>query len=139
MYQRGEKVKQCYFHYAEWEDYQNGMYSDCSVSEYEKAVKLSMDLLSNNSVFKSSIKKMFEKWVKSTKENLTNNDINKRAWVGQATCCFNHSSNEKATREAWGLLNEKTRDMANNVAEECINEWIKTNGDKDEQQTLFKH
>jgi len=111
---------QFYAPYWDWEDFNAGMYNDCSEILFEKMVKNSVSVLSDSEFFLKSALQMIESWDVSAKVNLTNIRANKRAWIGQATCCYLHGCNEKATRKAWSILTEEERLKANKVADKII-------------------
>ena len=116
------KIKQKFYHFTKWEDFNNGMY-DGACDRYEEKVALSMELLSDQDEFYSIAKEMVSKWTFSAEQSLTDNLINKKAWIGQASCCFNHHAPDYATKAAWWQLSEQTREEANNTAKKVIQEW----------------
>lgn len=120
-------MKQYYHKYTDWEDYKNGMYNDYELSKKEDLIIMSVDLLKDKSRFYSVATKMVNEWRISAKVNLTNKDINRRSWIGQAACCFNHGCPELLTRIAWSILTEKERILANKVADKVILEYERQN------------
>ena len=72
---------------------------------YNKDVLInkSIELLSDSDMFLEVCKKVVKDWPVSTAVNLTNLSCNRRAWLGQASCCFNHGATELITRELWGV------------------------------------
>lgn len=81
---------------------------------------------------------MVENWQVSSLVNLTNNDINKRAWIGQSTCCFSHNSPSILTRLAWNKLTQKEQRQANLIADKIYNYWINQQT-KNHVKTLFEN
>jgi len=115
-------IIQVYKPYWMWEDYNNGMYSN-SNEHKEILISKSISLLSDANLFFSISEKMVNSWHVSSLVNLTNKSQNRRAWIGAASCCFNHSCPEQITRIAWGLLNEMQRSRANYVADIIIKKY----------------
>lgn len=115
------KIKRVYHHYHTWEDYQNGMYKPSNDTELIERAKY---ILSTPSVFREAAKEVLYTWTIATTVNLTNNTCNKKAWVGQASCCYLYGVPEVLTRTAWGQLTDDQRRRANDVAESLINNWI---------------
>jgi len=64
-----------------------------------------------------------KEWPNACEQNLTNTNINRRAWVGHAACCLAFGCPEYITREAWGFLSDKQRDDANKQADYAIMIW----------------
>jgi hypothetical protein len=117
---KGEQtIKQFFTHYSLWEDYQNGMYCGTVDNDYKKIHKAKW-LLSTPLEFEKTMLDLFENWPISTKVNLTNLGVNRRAWIGQASCCYRFSVPEILTRIAWNELNEQQQQAANKVAEHGI-------------------
>lgn len=117
-------MKQIYKPYWQWEDYLNGMYETVCNDETEQQSK-AIELLSNCELFYSVGLDMTSKWVVSSEVNLTNNRINRKAWIGQASCNYKFGVVETQTKIAWGLLTETQRIEANNIAEKLIKMYEK--------------
>jgi hypothetical protein len=115
-------MKQLYHHYLDWEDWKNGMYDDVNYGKGERIV-LAAELLKNESELHSAMIYVSENWICSAEENLTNETINRRAWLGQAACCYQCKASESETRAAWALLTNGERDKANRIAEQIIEKW----------------
>lgn len=129
-------MKQYFCHYEKWEDYKAGMYRITHENDRDLLVINAIALLKNSTEFYQTMKAMIESWVIAAKVNLTNNQQNKRAWLGAAACCFRHNTPEYLTRIAWNLLNKEVQDSANQTAERIISEYSTKTYDA---QTLFSN
>ena len=109
--------------YTEWEDYINGMY-DLYDKDNEVLIRKSVLLLKDTSLFLETCNEVINNWNVTTKVHLTNNTINKKAWLGQACCNYKFKVPELLTRVAWGKLNTKQQIDANKVAEKVINSYL---------------
>jgi len=116
-------MKQFFAPYIDWEDYQNGMYTMRNDDD-ELLIRKSMKLLKDENLFLSVAKKVIKEWNVTTKCHLTNNEINKKAWLGQASCSYHFKVPELLTRVAWGKLTKFEQDKANSVAEKVINSYL---------------
>lgn len=105
-----------------WEDYKNGMYSTFFDRE-DKHIDNATLVLSNCELFDSICFDLILKWPISSAVNLTNISCNRRAWLGQAACCFKYSVPEILTRVAWNRLNTEQQKIANLVAEKHITNY----------------
>lgn len=105
--------------FQDWEDYQNGMYSN-SLSDFEILKQKSIYLLSNDVLFFDKAFEMIFKWPICTDYNLSNTGLNRRAWIGQATCNFVHKVPEIITRLAWNEISEIDKIRANFAANRII-------------------
>ena len=115
-------MKRVFYPYDLWEDYQNGMYNEDKNNRQlriDKALKLFDDL----DLLYFYMKKVVKTWVYATEHNLTNSSMNHQAWLGQCACSLFFGIHEDETRQAWGLLTDEQRQLANNVADKVYNEW----------------
>lgn len=115
--------KQYFTSYTNWEDFQAGMYRITPERDKDKLVINAIGLLKNQNEFYHSMREMIDLWKVAARVNLTNNQQNKRAWLGAAACCFKYNVPEYLTRVAWNLLNKEDQDQANRTAEKIIQEF----------------
>lgn len=116
-------MKQIFEHYEKWEDFQHGMYDPPNAADAEYLECLSFELLSNIERFSVACSGVIENWQVATAVNLTNKNCNRRAWLGQAACCFVHGVPEVLTRAAWKSLSNEQRLEANEIAGGMIDEY----------------
>jgi hypothetical protein len=112
--------EQVFHPYTEWEDYRAGMWR-CVVVDDEAAAAVA--ILGDPDTFYGAATDMVAAWPNAAEHNLTNREQNRRAWIGQAACCYLTGASEAATRLAWWLLLLAERDAANAVADRVIAEW----------------
>ena len=117
-------MKRVFRKYTEWEDYQNGMYESHNLDDEELLLGKSVLLLTDDKLFLDTCKNVIDSWKITSSVHLTNNTINKKAWIGQASCSYLHKSPERLTRVAWGRLSKKQQETANRIAETVINSYI---------------
>jgi len=116
-------MKRQFSNFQDWEDHKAGLYEK-KAQAFSKCEK-SYNLLKNEKEFYKVMLKMTKKWPISTKFNLTNSSKNRRSWLGQAACCFNHGANELTTIVAWGFLKDDEKKKANIMAEKIIEKFEK--------------
>lgn len=109
---------QYFYPYWEWEDYKNGFFDIGTITD-EKLNK-SIKLLSDQEYFLDVMHQMQIDWPKCFKQNLSNTGINRRAWLGQAACCYEFNNEFNVTIEAWYKLNEFNKLEANKTANKII-------------------
>lgn len=116
-------IGQIFHHYKKWEDYQNGMWRRITGEErdlfLEKVVKFMRDI----DLYGSWMLGVIDQWPITCEHNLTDNQINKKAWIGWAACCLAINCPEDITREGWHYLSNSEQDRANNKATFAINKW----------------
>ena len=108
-----------WFPYWEWEDYQAGMYGEFD----ESKVQCAAAVLGDPERFYGIASLLHQEWPKATMENLTNQNCNRRAWVGWAACCVATGASERTTRKAWSITPAEKQVLANAVADRVIGEF----------------
>jgi hypothetical protein len=116
-------------HYQEWEDWRAGMYGALPGSADDAA-----RLLGNPDLFGEAARAMVNAWPVAAAQHLSDTSCNRRAWVGQASCCYAFQCSRLTTIEGWFTLPVAVQAAANAVAEEVIVEW---EGGRRRAQTLF--
>lgn len=115
-------MKQRFYHYTKWEDFQNGMYDEEKEGRKQRVQK-AVELLSNTDELYKAMTKVVTEWKYASEQNLTNQSINHQAFLGQSACNIYYGIKEDETREAWGLLTNEQRYKANRVADTVYDEW----------------
>lgn len=122
--------------YTAWEDYQAGMWTDrITPNQVDQAAHI----LSEPDVFLPAARAMVGDWPNAAEQNLTDMSQNRRAWVGQATCCHLANVPEAATRRAWWTLTVPERDDANEVADQVVVEWETARAELDRPSLFVMH
>jgi hypothetical protein len=109
-----------------WECYQAGFFtparSSAQLQEWRKSYK---ELLSDIPRFEAAMERVINEWPYSCAQNLTNEGMNRIAWLGQASCCIEFGACAEQTRSAFNLLEPKQRDAANAAAAKKLSEWLR--------------
>lgn len=130
-------MERIFYHYSLWEDYHNGMYDECKQGRQER-VKKAVEILGTPELCKKAMERVVNEWTIATQYNLSNAEINRKAWLGQACCALYANIHEDEVREAWGLLTNEQRKQANLIAYQIIKDWIYKYEKKHSNQiTLF--
>lgn len=117
-------MKQKFYHYTMWEDFQHGMYDEVKEGRAERVQK-AVYLLSNLDLLFKYMTRVANEWKYATEQTFTNPSINHQAFLGQAACNLYAGIKEDETREAWGLLTNSQRYAANKVADCVHDNWIR--------------
>lgn len=120
------------FHtHDKWECFKAGFYN----STHPKMTKDECEaayakFLSNDKLFRKALKKVITKWKYSCEHYLTNNSMNRIAWLGQASVCIELGI-PSDFRGGFNLLTEEQQNKANLTALEFLNEWLRKNNRKE--------
>lgn len=68
--------------------------------------------------------KVITEWKHSCEHNLTNDSMNKIAYIGQAACCLYDNVPCIVTMNAWKTLPVEIRLRADEIAKKTLNKWI---------------
>lgn len=129
-------MKRIFHHYNKWEDYHHGMYNEDKDGRQER-VALAASILGTPETCEKAMQMVVEKWPIASEFNLSNAEINRRAWMGQAACSVYAGVHEDETREAWGLLSVEQRTTANAIATKVIKKWLREHDEELATQISF--
>lgn len=130
-------MQRVFHHYSLWEDYHAGMYAENKDGRSER-VQEAAKILGTPDICCKAMEKVVAEWKIATEYNLSNLEINRKAWLGQAACCCYAGIHEDETREAWGIMTEAQRVEANRIAAVIIRKWqSKREREEDPQIDIF--
>lgn len=94
-----------------------------------------IEFTGNHKLYGSWMAKVIKEWPVSCENALTNDRINRKAWLGHAAAAMAIGSPESLTRRAWSYLDDRQRTLANREAARYIGLW---EADYIESQRLYK-
>lgn len=121
------------FHtWDKWECYPAGFYEvrppkGMTKEECEEAYRA---LLSDEEAFADALSKIMVEWKHSCEHYLTNDRMNRIAWMGQAALAYVHGI-PSMFRGGYNLLTEEEKARADAVALEYINKWMVSRGEEE--------
>ena len=121
------KVGQIFHHYSFWEDYKHNFYDNVSGIEKDKKRLLVFEMFNSEKLTRDCMTYVIKNWKYSMEHNLTNNSINKIAYIGQCACAYYGNIPNTVTMECWSELSKEVQERSNKIAEELINKWIVKN------------
>lgn len=116
-------MKQIYHQYNKWEDYKNGMWRKLSKEEDAELLPKIIEFTGDHKLYGAAMIDVINNWKYACEHNLSDLNINRRAWIGHAACCYRHKWPEYLVREAWNKLTIKQQSLANKAADEAIKQW----------------
>ena len=75
----------------------------------------------------STVNKVIKEWKFSCEHYLTNKAMNRIAWLGQASVCYETGIPSKYS-SGWTRLTEEMQDNNNEIALKALNTWLSKNG-----------
>lgn len=120
-------IGRIYHPYYLWEDFKHGFYDNSSGEVKQKHIEKVLEMFNDKHLTTSYMNKVIDTWVYSCEHNLTNNSMNRIAYIGQAACCLYAQIPSTITMEAWSLLDDNIKEQANKIANEVLSKWEKKN------------
>lgn len=116
-------MKRIYHPYWLWEDFKHGFYDNCSGNVKSNYIEKILEMFNSEELTKEYMFRVITEWKYSCENNLTNEALNQIAYIGQSASCLYCGAPNSVTMEAWSLLDEKTQNQANKIAEKAIKRW----------------
>jgi hypothetical protein len=117
-------IKQVYVPFWEWEDYINGMWRKVTKEQEIEMLIKAIEFTGDHIKYGNAMLEVSQKWPQTMLNTLTNQSINKRAFIGHCAVQYKIQIPEYITRMAWKELNNKQRFLADNVAEKTIKHYL---------------
>ncbi len=115
----------------EWECHPAGFYgihapNGWSMDDAQAAYR---DFLMDTALFEKALDKVLKEWVNSCEHYLTNERMNRIAWLGQAAACIQTGLPSKF-KGGYNLLTDDQKLIADNTALKYLNIWLESNDQK---------
>ena len=116
------------FHtYDKWECHKAGFYKSVVKDlTHEECENEYVRILTDKNLFTSILDKVITKWKYSCEHYLSNQSMNRIAWLGQAAVCYESGVPSKYSY-SWSKLTKTQQSDANDIAFAALNKWIKNN------------
>lgn len=114
-----------YHHWEKWECCRAGMYESTPPNGLtaDKCREMYAEFLSDSGRFAMAMNRVLDEWPHSCDQFLSNQDINRIAWLGQASMCI-ETGVSSAFRGGFKLLSQRQQAQANALAESFLKKWI---------------
>jgi hypothetical protein len=83
------------------------------------------DFLGNTELFRAALQRVLTEWPIACEQFLSNESINRIAWLGQASMCIETGTPCKY-RSGFMLLSDEQQATANAIADEALQAWLAT-------------
>jgi len=121
-----------YHTYEKWECYPAGMYETTAPAGMtaREANEAYRALLSDVALFERVLRRVLREWPNSCEHYLSNEKMNRIAWLGQAALCL-HTGIPRCFRGGFNLLTNTERSAANEAALRWLNIWLSRRGESE--------
>ena len=117
-------MKRIYHPYTAWEEVRAGMWTNVPSAEVMAHLARAIAFTGDAELYGDAMLRVIADWPLSCEHNLSDENINRKAWVGHAAATLAIGCPEHITRMAWGRLSTEQQDAANAKAEQAIALWI---------------
>lgn len=122
-------MKRIYHTWEKWECYPAGFYengkADQKATDCEQRYA---DFLLDDTRFRVALIRVLAQWPRSCEHYLTNENMNRIAWLGQASACISLGL-PAIYRGGFGKLTDAEQQRANATALEALNKWLTDHGE----------
>lgn len=120
--------KRVFHTFDKWECHKAGFYNSSKPGmTKEQCEREYCRFLKNDEEFREALANVITTWEKSCEHYLTNNSMNRIAWLGQASLCYAKGI-PSVFRSGFNLLTEDEQQRANETALEYLNIWLENHG-----------
>lgn len=123
-------IDRIYHTFDKWECYPAGFYEkkpkDGDLSENDCRQRYA-EMLADEAKFSAALERVIGEWTFSCEHYLTNVNMNRLAWLGQAALCIEHGI-PSSYRGGFNLLSAKQKKFANEIALRYLNKWLERHG-----------
>jgi hypothetical protein len=117
-----------YHTWEKWECFTAGFYAErCENMTTEEGEEKYREFLANLELFRSALESVTTEWRYSCEHYLTNERMNRIAWLGQASVAYALRI-PSLCRGGYHRLNEQEKQAADALALEYLNKWLVANG-----------
>lgn len=123
-----QKIKRIYHTWDKWECYPCGFYENKhKTMNDDECLQEYKNFLKDIPRFENALKNVIKDWKNSCEHYLTNEKMNRIAWLGQASLCISTNIPSKY-RSGYFLLSKEERQKADELALKYLNIWLRNNG-----------
>ena len=123
-------MKRIYHTWDKWECYPAGFYENQPPEgmSVRQANQKYAEFLRDTELFEFALGRIISEWKNSCEHYLTNDKMNRIAWLGQASLCIEHGI-PACFRGGFNLLTPAEQRAANESALKYLNFWLAAHGE----------
>lgn len=123
-------MKRIYHTWEKWECYPAGFYEDLPPEGMtpKDALHAYRDFLRDIPRFEAALTRVLAEWPRSCEHYLSNESMNRIAWLGQASMCI-ATRVPAVFRGGFNLLSPEEQRLANEAALRALNRWLEVRGE----------
>lgn len=119
-------MQRIYYRYELLEDWQSGFYWNESGLNRQQLKEKCNEFFCNKKLVRKYMEMTIKNWPYSCQHNLSNEAMNRVAWLGQSAVCLYCKCPSQITMETWREVPQECRDEADRIANEIIKKYETT-------------
>lgn len=125
-------MERIYHTWDKWECYPAGFYENRPPNgmSADEAAAAYRDFLADIPRFEAALARVVSEWPNSCEHYLTNENMNRIAWLGQASMCID-TGVSSVFRGGFNRLSEEQKEAANAAALKWLNVWLSRRGERE--------
>jgi hypothetical protein len=125
---KNKKIPRVFHTWDKWECYPAGLYENQKDGMTKNECEtLYAEFLSSEERFSSALERVLTEWPNSCEHYLSNENMNRIAWLGQAGACVAHGL-PSCYRGGYFKLTKEQQRSADLVALKYLNKWLQLRG-----------
>lgn len=118
-------MNRIYHPWDKWEDYQSNFYGGVSDYQKDNTLELYASLLRDLPKFEEALKHIINEWKHSCEHNLSNDSMNRVAYLGQASCALVYKVPHNVSMGGYNLLTLEEQTAADHMAQKYLDIWLR--------------
>jgi len=133
-------VNRIYHHWEAWECFKAGFYNSEPPAGItpDMARELYGEFLSDVPRFEAALSRVITEWRNSCEQFLSNESMNRIAWLGQASMCIS-TGVPSVFRGGFKQMSIADQRTANAIAGKWLDKWLKRQGDESENTGIHNN
>lgn len=122
-------MKRVYHTWEKWECYPAGFYENQAIGKTKDQCEMEYaSFLQDLPAFEAALQRVLNEWPVSCEHYLSNESMNRIAWLGQASMCLARNI-PSCFRGGFNTLSESEQQAANELALKYLNKWLAVRGE----------
>ena len=123
-----QSIKRIYHTWDKWECYPAGFYENSKDGMTDEECRAAYrDFLADLARFARALDRVLTEWPQSCEHYLSNEKMNRIAWLGQAAACVDMGMPQRF-RSGYFMLSKEQQDAADTIALVYLNRWLAWHG-----------
>lgn len=123
------------FHpWDKWEDYTHNFYGGMGTYPKDNTLQLYASLLRDLPKFEAALQTIISEWPNSCEHNLSNEAMNRVAYLGQASCALVYKVPHNVSMGGYNLLTDEEKAAADAMAQKYLDLWLERQKNVDSEK-----